>query len=333
MSIVRIASAGAWHSHAKDFANRIESIPIPNSRLEAVYDADPATAKAWAEEKGVRCFTDYDALIKDPDIDGIIVTAPTTLHADYLIRALKAGKNVYVEKALCATAAEAKAIQAAVHEAEAKFGTRFVMSDPVQKGAVLYAKQLMEQGRFGRVLSVRSRNGHDLIYKNPDEVTQYVNKAEAGGGVMMDMGHHSVHAVHFLLGKPVSAMGMFNHVSPVSQTGGGEDHFAAMFQYADGTIGFAEGGLITPRFETGLEIVGTEGYLISTAKGGIRCWFDDGSGYTVDPADVPTGWESPQMHWIRCIHEGIPCDKYGIDEAVELIEMIEAAYSSSAAAV
>lgn len=333
MSIVRIASAGAWHSHAKDFANRIDSIPIPNSRLEAVYDADPQTARQWAEEKGVRCFTDYDALINDPDIDGIIVTCPTVNHADLLIRALKAGKNVYVEKAMCATVEEAKAIQAAVHEAEEKFGTRFVMSDPVQKGAVLYAKKLMDEGRFGRVLSVRSRNLHDLLYKNPSEVTQYVTKAESGGGVLMDMAHHSVHAVHFLLGKPVSAMGMFAQISELAQKGGGEDQCIAMYQYADGTVGVAEGGLVNPRYEGCLEVVGTEGYLISTTKGGIRCWFNDGAEYTVDPADIPAGWESPQMHWIRCIHEGIPCDKYGVDEAVELMEMIQAAYNSSPTAL
>ncbi len=332
MSIVRIACAGAWHSHAKDFTNRIESIPIPNCELVAVYDKDPAIARQWAQEKNVRCFTDYDALVSDPDIDGVIVTCATVDHADLLIRALNAGKNVYVEKALCATVEEAKAIQSAVHAAEEKFGTRFVMSDPVQRGAVLYAKKLIDEGKLGRILSVRSRNGHDLIYKNPGEVTQYVIRSEAGGGVMMDMGHHSIHVLHYLLGKPVSAMGMFNHVSQLSQQGGGEDYFSAMFQYADGTIGIAEGGLICPRFEGCLEVVGTEGYIISTSMGGIRCWFNNGEAYTVDPAEVPKGGLSPQMYWTKCIYEGVPCTMHGIDEAVELMEMVEAAYKSDGSA-
>ena len=144
MSDVRIACAGAWHSHAKDFANRLEGIPY--GKLVAVWDEDPDTAREWAEEKQVRCFTDYDALIHDPEIDAVIVTCPTVNHADLLSRAALAGKHVYVEKALCATVAQAKELQKAIHEAEEKYNISFVMSDPVEKGVHLYAKQLIDEG-------------------------------------------------------------------------------------------------------------------------------------------------------------------------------------------
>lgn len=330
MSNVRVACAGAWHSHAKDFANRLAG--IPHCELAAVWDSDPETAKQWAAEKGCRCYTDYDEMVHADDIDAVIVTAPTVEHADLLIKAAQAGKNIYVEKALTATVAQAKKLQRVVHEAEAEHGVRFVMSDPVQKGAVLYAKELIDSGKFGNILCIRSRNGHDLVYKNPSEVYQYQIPEESGGGVLLDMGHHSVHILHFLLGKPDTAVGAFASVGDLCRHTGAEDFCHIVYQYKNGTVGIAEGGLVTPRFESGLEIVGDKGYLISTADG-IRCQFDGEEAYTAEADALPESWTAAQKYWIECIYNNIPCEKYGIDEAVEIMEMIEAAYKSKGLSV
>ena len=325
---VKIASAGAWHTHAKDFANRIKTIPIPGCKLDAVFDFDPEKAKQWAEEKDCRCFTDYEELIHDPEIDGIMVTCQATRHAELLIRAVEAGKNVYVEKSLATTREDALRIKEAVHKAEEKFGIHFVMSDPVQKGPVLYAKKLMDEGKFGKVLLVRSRNLHNFALTDPELVKCYQTPEESGGGVMLDMGHHSVHAINFLLGRPVSVTGTFQSVNDYAKSTGVDDFATMSFQYADGAIGIAEGSLVTGKYAGGLEVVGTNGYLLYNPLTGVHCAFEGEEPYTVPDSELPKGWMSPQVYWVECIRENKPCEMYGVDEACEITEMICAGYES-----
>lgn len=333
MKTVKLASAGAWHAHARDFANRVKSIPIPDCEMAAVYDSDPQKASDWATELGCRAYTDYDALLSDPEIDGVMVTCATTEHADLIIRAAEAGKNVYVEKALAATAKDARRIRDAVHRAEKEKGIKFVMSDPVQGGAVLVAKSLIEEDAFGQVLLVTSRNGHNNAFRRPDMMRPFQTPAESGGGVMLDMGHHSVHIVHFLLGMPVSASGTFLSVNDYARETGVEDFASLSFQYADGAIGVAQGSFITPGSVNELEVVGTRGVLRFSRSLGLSVELEGRTPYTVSENELPPKWQSPQVYWVECIRNDTPAEHYGVDEACEIVEMIDAAYRSRELAV
>lgn len=333
MRTVKIASAGIWHAHAKDFAKRVKTIPIPDCELAAVYDKDPGKAKAWAEEMGCKGYTDYDALLADPEIEGVMVTCATVEHADLIIRAAEAGKSVYVEKALAATAEDARRIRDAVHKAEKEHGIVFVMSDPVQGGAVLAAKELIDAGKLGQVLLVRSKNGHNNAFKNPEMMKPFQTPAESGGGAMLDMGHHSVHIINFLLGRPVSASGAFASVNDYAKKTGVEDFASLTYQYADGAIGIAQGSLVTLGASGGLEVIGTKGYLNYEKLRGMTVALEGQEPYTVAEEDLPKKWISPQVYWVECIREGKPAEMYGVDEACELVEMIDAAYKSKGAAV
>ncbi len=328
MKTVKLASAGIWHAHAKDFANRVKTIPIPNCEMAAVYDKDPGKAAQWAEELGCKCYTDYDALLKDPEIDGVMVTCATTEHADLIIRAARAGKNVYVEKALAATAEDARKIREAVHEAEKEHGIRFVMSDPIQGGAVLAAREMIEKGELGKVLLVTARNGHDNAFRDPVLMRPFQTPAESGGGAMLDMGHHAVHIIHFLLGQPVAASGAFLSVNDYAKETGVEDFASLTFQYADGAIGIAQGSIVTPGFTGELEVVGTKGILHYSRPTGLSVMLSGQEKRIIPEDELPGKWQSPQVYWVECIRDGKPAEQYGVDEACELVEMIDAAYAS-----
>lgn len=324
MKRVRIVAVGAWHTHAKDFAARL--VNLAGAELVGVYDSDPAAADQWAWEARCRCFADFGQVLEDKEIDGVLITCPTVFHEKYIKEALQFGKNVFVEKAIATTAAEAREIRDEALVAQRRYGTRLVVSDPVQKGEVLYAKRLIEEGRFGTLLSVRVRRGHDLALRAPKMVEQYLLPEESGGGVLLDMGYHAVHILHFLLGQPVDATAQFRTLTDISRRTSAEDYCSVTYRYADTTIGVAESGLVFPRFSNGLEIIGTEGYMSSFTQGRICCQFRDDDSYEVDSANLPEKWPDPLAYWVRCIQENCPCVRYQAGEAVEVMEMIELAY-------
>src|ERR1039458_4342188 len=67
----------------------------------------PAKRVAFAQRFGVRPYDSYEAVLRDPEIEGVILTTPHSLHAEHVIAAAKAGKHVFVEKPFTLTAASA----------------------------------------------------------------------------------------------------------------------------------------------------------------------------------------------------------------------------------
>src|SRR5690625_3559095 len=88
------------------------------SRLVAVMRRDGQKSADYARRHGVpRWYDDADALIADPDVDAVYVATPPDSHADYTVRALRAGKPVYVEKPMARTAAECEEMLSASRRA------------------------------------------------------------------------------------------------------------------------------------------------------------------------------------------------------------------------
>src|SRR5215470_15921024 len=83
----------------------------------AVAGRDLGRAQAWAEQHGVdRAVAGYQALIDDPDIDALYIPLPNSLHAEWTVKALRAGKPVLCEKPLCGTLAETEQVLAVARE-------------------------------------------------------------------------------------------------------------------------------------------------------------------------------------------------------------------------
>ncbi|WP_298812742.1 Gfo/Idh/MocA family oxidoreductase [uncultured Sphingomonas sp.] len=141
---------------------------------------------------------DLDAMLA-LDLDGVVIASPSALHAAQSIQALEAGKAVFCQKPLGRDAAETQAVVAAARAADRLLGVdlsyRFIAG--MEKIA-----ELVRAGTLGRLFAV------DLVFHNaygPDKPWFY-DRAQSGGGCVMDLGIHLVDLAMWLTGEDVQSV-------------------------------------------------------------------------------------------------------------------------------
>jgi predicted dehydrogenase len=151
----------------------------------AVAGRDLGRAQAWAEQHGVnRAVAGYQALIDDPDIDALYVPLPNSLHAEWTIKALRAGKPVLCEKPLCGTLAEAEQVLAVARETGTLLWEAFVFPFHAQFAAV---QKLLADGVIGELLEIQS--GFHFMVGNPANIRL---ARDLDGGALNDVGCYPV---------------------------------------------------------------------------------------------------------------------------------------------
>ena len=144
---------GRTHSNAFLQAARFFDLPY-QLVLKAVCARNPERLKAFADNWGYQSAeTDWRRLIERKDIDLIDIASPNDTHAEIAIAAAKAGKIVMCEKPLGRNAAEAKAMTEAVESAKV---ANMVWYNYRRVPAVMLLKQLIEEGRLGRIFHYRA---------------------------------------------------------------------------------------------------------------------------------------------------------------------------------
>ena len=125
----------------------------PRNRLTAVASRDLAHAQAYAAERDIpRAFGSYEAMLADPDIDVVYISLPNSLHAEWSIKAMQAGKHVLCEKPLAVTLAEVDAMTAAARSTGRVLAEAFMYRHHPQ---TLKVKELVESGAIGRLQVIR----------------------------------------------------------------------------------------------------------------------------------------------------------------------------------
>src|SRR5262249_61583291 len=171
---------------------------LPQYELKAVCTAHEATARASAEAFGADlAFHDFDAMVESPDVDLIAVVVRVPGHRDLVVRALQAGKAVFCEWPLGRTLAEAEEMAnlATSRGLRTAVGLQ-ARSDP----ALMYARELVQQGYIGEVLS-----GHCNAVSQA--VTQRGNgriwqsNLKNGANTLTIAAGHTIDALCFVVGE------------------------------------------------------------------------------------------------------------------------------------
>ena len=230
---------------------RINRMVIPplrvsgGNRLLAVASREAAKAAAYAKEWGIeRAHGSYEALLSDPAIDAVYIPLPNHLHAEWAIRAARAGKHVLCEKPLALTVAEVDAMETAARESGVVLAEAFMYRHHPQ---TLKVKELVDGGAIGAVRFVRGTFSFPL--SRPDDVRL---RPEWGGGCLWDVGCYPLSFTRFLLGaEPVEVFG-----SQVLGPSGIDETFAGQLVFPGGVLAQVDAGFRSP-FRAELEIAGT----------------------------------------------------------------------------
>jgi predicted dehydrogenase len=152
--------------------------------------AEKEAAKYNVPAGSLYSYDDFDKIAANKDIDAVYIALPNSMHAEYSIRAAKAGKHVLCEKPMATSVADAQAMVNACRAAK----TKLMIAYRCQYEAVnLEAIQIIKQGRLGTVQAIESANG---FVERAGEWR--LNKKLAGGGPLMDMGIYSLNACRYL---------------------------------------------------------------------------------------------------------------------------------------
>ncbi len=137
-------------------------------------------------------YENYDKMAEDPRIEAVYVVLPNSMHAEFTIRALKAGKHVLCEKPMAANPAECEQMIAAAQQAQRKLMVAYrLMFEPMTNTA----KALLEQGAFGKMKTFASSNCQTTNAPN------IRLSAKLAGGPLGDIGIYSINTARFLLGE------------------------------------------------------------------------------------------------------------------------------------
>ncbi len=168
--------------------------------LVAVASRDQARADAYAQEWSIpRAYDSYEALLADPEIEAVYISLPNTLHCEWSIKAVEAGKHVLCEKPLTRHPDEASAAFDAADRAGRLLSEAFMYRHNPQTKRLT---ELVEQGAIGELRLVRSVFSYGLY-----DTENIRLRTDLEGGALMDVGCYNVSGSRLLAGEPERVWG------------------------------------------------------------------------------------------------------------------------------
>lgn len=174
-----------------------------HAEFTAIASRNLESAKDAATKHGIaKAYGSYEELLSDPELDAIYNPMPNHLHVEWSIKALEAGKHVLCEKPIGLSSAEGqRLLDAAKQHPKLKVMEAFMYRLHPQWQR---AKQLVDEGRIGSLRTIQSF----FSYFNAD-ANNIRNKADIGGGGMMDIGCYNVSLSRFIFGaEPKRVLGI-----------------------------------------------------------------------------------------------------------------------------
>ena len=338
--------------------------PLPFSAtvkgtLNRSIEKSEAVASEFSFEKA---YTSFEEMLADDGIDAIDICTPNIFHFDMIEAALASGKHIYCEKPLCESYEKAKK---AAELASASDSVCSIVFNNRHLAAVKRAKQIIESGMLGRIVSFNFEYLHDSC-TFPGKLPGWKQDAEicGDGGVLFDLGSHIIDLAVMLCGKisSVSARSQIAFPTHPSKDGGewktnAGEAFYIIAETENGAIGTLTASKIAKGTSDGLnfEIYGTDGALrFSLMEPGRLQYFDGNapaepiggiSGFTTiecggrspAPAGIfpspkaPVGWLmghiASMYNFLDCINSGRHCEP-SFDDGAYVSAVMDAALRS-----
>jgi predicted dehydrogenase len=287
--------------------------------------------RIFAEAHGIpQSYPDYRIMLERGELDLVCVGLPNAFHARVALDVVRAGKHVVVEKPLCVNLEEGEALARAVAEADVVLG---YAEELCFVPKYVRAKELVAEGAIGKVRLIKQTEAHSGPYS-----PWFFTRDLAGGGILMDMGCHSIEYARWLLGKPKATSVLAHLGRHVHTTSEVEDYCLLVIDFEGGATAVCEsgwnrkGGMISRS-----EIWGEGGVIEADMLKGTALQVHSERGFLggetgwqhVDWAwDFQNGYPQEMAHFALCARTGRTPDESAADGLV-VLELMLAAYHSA----
>lgn len=278
-----------------------------NSKIVAVVSGHRPKAERIAAQYGVSRdaiynYENYDTIRNNPAIDAVYIALPNGMHAEYTIRAAKAGKHVLCEKPMANTVEECKQMIAACKQAHRKLMIAYrCRYEPTNLKAI----QLLRQGYVGTIQQINSANGFNI---KPGEWR--LNKKLAGGGPLFDVGIYSIQATRYLTGEePAEVQAYSSVVDHDGRFNQVEENVAWNFRFPSGVLASCSTTYGSNFIGGYARAVGSKGRLELNPAFGYEGLRLNGTAEGTQPLDIDYHVRDPQQftveadYFSNCIRE------------------------------
>ncbi len=222
----------------------------PRSRLVAVGSRDQAKGEAYARQWNIpRSYGSYEALLADPQIDAVYISLPNSLHAEWTIRAVEAGKHVLCEKPLAISLAEVDDVIAAAQAHKKIVAEAFMYR---HHPLTMKVKELVAGGGIGELRLVRGA----FTFPIGDDSQNVRLNSGLGGGSVWDIGCYPVSYTRCVVSlEPQEVFGW-----QVTGASGVDETFTGQMRFPGGILAQFDCGFRS-EFRTHMEFVGSQGTI------------------------------------------------------------------------
>ncbi len=251
---IRLGVISFAHGHVRMYCQVIAD--FDDAEVVACWDDDSERGETQAAEFGLDFMPDLDALLARDDLDAVFVASPTNRHAEHVIAAAQAGKDVLLQKPMALTLADCDAIAAAVEAAGVKFSLCYQMRcDPVNQKM----KALVEAGAVGQVAVIRRRHAIPLLLNKDWAVpgNWHIDPVQ-NMGMFMDDASHAADWLTWMLGAPISVMAEIDNVVTDAAP---DDNGVAIYRFRKGEMAILFNSSTQLAAEATTEIYGDAGTI------------------------------------------------------------------------
>lgn len=288
---------------------------VENAEVVAIADINESEANKAAAEFGVaNVYADFREMLKRDDLEAVDVCLHNNFHCPMTVAALEAGKNVYCEKPMAGSFRDAQTMFDTARERNLKL---HIQLGTLYNGAVKAAKSLIDEGELGSVYHARStgfrRRGRPFV--DGYGTANFVQKRNAGGGALYDMGVYHIAMMLYLLGNP----GVARITGKTYQKTAMDEAKRAESNYDVEELGLGfvrlDGDLTLDIIEAwAIHLGGFEGSSLVGTKGGVRInpyggeplqWHRDVGGVQTDSTlkvgNTGDTHAASQRHWVEAL--------------------------------
>ena len=301
-------------------------LKLNSAKLVAVSDISNK-ALNFAKRMGIKkTYGNYQLLLKDNNIDAVIIALPTHLHLPCSKEAAEVGKHIFLEKPLARNAAEGKDLVSTAR----RHGTKLMVGYPFRFSSQFKAlKEKIQTGELGEVQMAYATNigsgpfFHRAESDIPRPVPSWWFKKElTGGGALIDVGCHMINLLRWYFGEVSNVKSYMGYRFNLDF----EDHATCILKFQSGQTAIVNAGWFSQKAQIKIELLGTVAHASAThtPPSKVKTAIQLMTGRT---PDFYKPFLTELSYFVRCVRQDLPPSPSG-EEALKDLETISLAYKN-----